>query len=112
MARIIDQFPLIKAVYLDIVYDNGGVFNGMGHGPDRTEEMALDDSESVMGDNGVYHEDLQKLEDWLGTLTEEQRGTLATGEHDDVQALVEQSPRGGPDGSSVALLFEALFEVC
>lgn len=110
--RTIDRFPGIRKVYIEIVYDNGGVFNGMGYGPSRTEEDALDATEPVLSAEGVVEEDLQRLDAWINTLSEEQVITLAAGEHEEMQALAAEGPTGGPDNLPLANIFEDLFEVC
>jgi hypothetical protein len=114
MERVIDRFPSIRKAYLEMVYDNGGVYNGMGHIPSRTEDDALDATEPVMGAEGVDEADLQRLDVWISTLTDEQIQLLVAGEQDEREAMEAEmgSPRGGPDNTLLSGLFNDLFDIC
>ena len=97
---IVNKFPNIKKVCLDIAGCNGYCIPRL-----LSEEFFLKRLDEVFGAEGVYTEDLQKLEDWIGTLTEDQLMTLA-GEAEDTElaALVALSP------DQTAKIFEDVFE--
>lgn len=99
----IADYPRVKAVVLDIAYDNGMV--------NRVEpkEATLQRLEEALGAEGVYTEDVDALEAWLGTLTKDQLDTLASGEHGDMGELVSQAPKNWR-GESVARLFDDVFD--
>lgn len=100
---MLENYPYIKAAVLEMAYDNGLIYR------DRTECDALLDAEAVMGAEGVCTVDIQVLEAWMGTLTTDERSTLVTGEHLDMEALEASAPKTA-EGHSVAMLFTDIFE--
>lgn len=108
MSRIIDRFPNIKKAFIEMSYDNGGI------NIHRTEEDAYNETEQVLSAEGVVEEDLQTLDDWIGTLTDDQIQMLVAGEESERIEMEEKlnSPRGGPDNELLSNIFNDLFEVC
>lgn len=85
---IIDQYPNIRRAYLEMSYDNGGI------NVTRTEEDAITDSQPVMSTiaGNVSADDLQRLDAWIGTLSDDQVQTLIAGEETETAAIVALGP--------------------
>ena len=100
--QTIEEFPLIKKVSLLIAYDNSMI--------DREEDMQtfLDSCTEIIGADGVYHEDLTKLEKWLGTKTEDELETIASGEQREMWEVTKTSPVNA-NGDRVITIFEDIF---
>lgn len=100
---LIDTYPTLKKAALILAYDNGVTHR-------MPEQVWLNNTDSVLGAEGVVTEDLQKLENWCATLSEEQLETLVAGEHDECLELIQDCPTNS-DGISLDKLFEDLFEM-
>lgn len=92
--------PQLKEVCLIIAYDNGMVNRS------RPEATFLRNAERIVFALAHAPEDLTAVETWIATLTEEERETLAAGEHDDMQALLAR----GPHGQFLNDILNAVFE--
>jgi hypothetical protein len=103
---IINKYPSIKFVALEIAYDNG-VINRY-----TSIQNFLESTDEVLGADGVTDADLVRLEAYLSGLTQEQRVTLASGEEQDVVAIEQCGPFGGPDNAPLCFLFTEIFEIC
>lgn len=99
--QVIESYPNIRRAYIEMELDNGGINR------DRTEEMALRESDPVIGAEGVDHSDLVAIDQWLGTLSEEEIQTFVSGEHSEMEDLVA---RGGEVGQKASGLFNDLFD--
>jgi len=71
------------------------------------EEAAL----SAVEADGVYTEDAEKFEAWLGTLSTDQLMTLADGEETEMLALVAESPLSSDNEAHVAALAFDIYAV-
>ena len=80
---IIEKYPGIKLIALKIAYDNGFLHR------DCSEEEWLLSLDSLLDANIA---DLEILDQWCQTLSEEQAEALGAGEHDDMMELVSLSP--------------------
>jgi hypothetical protein len=96
----IDNFPKMKEVALLIAYDNGMINR------EQNQNDFLNKVDLVVGADGVDRADLQLIEDWLVTLSNEQLVILAAGEHDDLTALEQQFSR-----PELLKIFNDIFEV-
>lgn len=101
----IQSYPHICDVATRMALDNDCI--------NRDESTAdfYEKTESVIGDTGVYHEDLQALDDWLATLNSGEKDLLAGGEQEEMLALIAKGPTGGPDDIPLANIFNDMFEV-
>lgn len=86
MAKI-DSFPNIRHIAIEIAYDNGMVHR------DSTEQDFINSTDVALGADGVYEADLRVLDEWIGTLTDEQKETLAVGEETEMQAVANMCPQ-------------------
>ena len=93
------EFPHITMIAQTIYLDNGKI--NRHHG----EESFLEDLDCILGADGVYYADLKALDDWLSTLTEEERETLADGEQSEMEEIQSRAPN--PD--ICAGLFDDIF---
>jgi len=84
---IIDKYPGIKLVSLNIAYDNDMINRGC------SEEQWLLSLDPVLGATGIDTADLEILDRWCQTLTEEQAETLAAGEHTDMMRVRSLCPK-------------------
>src|SRR6478609_6038239 len=80
-------FPKLAEAFWKMVHDNGGTagrtFQGIAD-PHADIMRLLDE---CLGAEGVYFEELQKVEDWLQTLSEEELELFIGGEETEVQAF-------------------------
>jgi len=83
---IINKFPGIKRAALYLAHANGMIYRGC------TEEQWLSSLDYVLGAEGVDTDELQKLDDWCKTLSDEQVETLVDGEEEEMQQLVDSCP--------------------
>ena len=81
---IIDKFPGIKKVALEIAYDNGFIHR------DCTEEAWLESLDPVLGATGVDETDLIMLDDFCTSLSDEDVTTLAAGEFTEQVAVASR----------------------
>lgn len=100
---MIDKFPFIRDTALIMAYDNGMINR------EQSKEEFLALCESVVGADGVYHEDLVALESWLGSLTSDERETIAAGLHEDIEELNKSCPSNA-EGHPLSELFEDIFD--
>lgn len=101
---VIERHPNILWVALEVAYDNGMINRLNSEG-----EFIAGANHCCVAD-GVTSDDLQRLEDWLASLTEAQRYTIACGEDTDQKALEALAPRGGEDNVPLTGLFTDIFE--
>lgn len=80
--------PMLKAVCLSIACDNGLINRFV------PEATYLNKAERIVFALAHPPEALAEIEAWIATLTEDERETLAAGEHNDVQALIARAPHG------------------
>lgn len=99
MAQDHKEFPYITMVAQIIYLDNGKI--NRTHG----EESFLEDLDYILGGDGVYYDDLKALDDWLSTLTKEEREILAAGEQSEMEEIQSRAPN--PD--ICAGLFDDIF---
>lgn len=100
---MIDTFPFIKSMCLEMAYDNGVVNS------EEPVEKFLETCDECLGADGVYFSDLKALESWLATLSEEQRSTIVTGEETDAEEICETCPLD-LNGYRLTGLFTDIFE--
>lgn len=93
----IDSFPNIKAVALVVALDNDLINR------ERTEEKFFEDCNGWVA--SYDNADLVALEEWIGGLSEEDRETLACGEHSDMKKVEESCPRNS-DGLALSTMFD------
>lgn len=101
----IQEYPNICDIATRMAMDNGCI---------NREETTADFyalCEPVIGDTGVYHDDLLRLDDWIATLSADEKDILADGEETEMKELVAKSPTGGPDHTPMASIFSDIFEV-
>lgn len=82
MTQSMESFPGIKKAALLIAYDNGMInrFN--------SEEQFLESRDVIIGADGVYYEDLQKIDEFLQGLEQGQIEDLCFGEEEDQNIVV------------------------
>jgi len=85
MAKI-DKFAGIKRVALLIAYDNGMINRFC------SEEKWLESLDPVLGADGVDEADLEILDGWCMTLSDEEADLLGCGLHPEMDAIVEKAP--------------------
>lgn len=86
MTALIEKWPGIKRIALEIAYDNGLVNRF------QTEEAWLLSLDPVIGADGVDDYDLGILDVWCMTLTDEEASILAAGEQSEMKAMQEKCP--------------------
>jgi hypothetical protein len=103
-----EKYPNIAEVTLSVATSNG-ILNRL-----TTNEAILAAATTALEADGVYTGDVAKLEEWLGTLTKEQKETLADGEEEEMYDLIDNSPTGEagyPVGELVEDIYDALEDV-
>lgn len=98
----INRYPKIKQFALDVALCND-MINRL-----EPEGAFLERCEQALFADGVLTEDLERLEAWLDTLTEEQFETLADGDADDIDRLMYDSPVT-LDGDPVICVLDDVF---
>lgn len=101
MTQVIETYPNLRAAYLLMERCNGGINR------DRSEEQALRESDPIIGADGVYHDDLVAIDQWLGTLSEDDLLTFVDGEETEVATLAAS---GGDAGAKAHGLLNDLFD--
>lgn len=96
----IDNFPKMKEVALLIAYDNGMINR------EQNQWDFLNKVDEIIGADGVDLTDLQSIEDWLATLSNEQLIILAAGESDEMSALEATFQR-----PELLKIFNDIFEI-
>lgn len=98
----INLYPNIRKFALDVALCNGMI--------NRLEPEAefLTKCDQALFADGVYIEDVGKLEDWLGTLTPEQFETLSDGEAYDMDGLIAGSP-STDEGEKLITILDDVF---
>ncbi len=94
----IDDFPFIKEVALEIAFDSGFFDRSL------SQEDFLKGVEACIFADGVYEKDVKALNNWLGTLSKEDRDTVACGEHSEMVEIAKGSPKGDGEIPVVGLL--------
>lgn len=79
-------FPYITLVAQMIYLDNGKINRTYG------AESFLEDLDNILGADGVDYGDLQLLDNWLASLTVEERDTLASGEQSEMEEIQNRAP--------------------
>lgn len=104
MSRMIDRLPALKRAMLEIAYDNNMIGNPSLGG--STEEQVLDQTEEVLGAEGVDFADLVVIDAWLATLTQEELELVCSGEESEAAEFMKS--RRAPEHTSGLLndLFE------
>lgn len=74
----------IKKAALLIAYDNGLINR------EESENLFLDRVDSILGADGVYLEDLKKIDMFLLSLSDEDIDTLCCGLHEDSEPIVQK----------------------
>lgn len=100
-----EKYPNIAEVTLSVATSNG-ILNRLT----TNEAVLAAAATTALEADGVYTGDVAKLEEWLGTLTKEQRETLADGEEEEMAALVAESPMG-ESGCCVGQLIDDVYDV-
>jgi len=75
-----------------------------------TNEAVLASGMAALEADGVYTVDVEALDKWIGTLTEDQKLTLVDGEEEEMSALVADSPTSELSGICVGQLVEDIYE--
>jgi len=101
MAQVIESYPNIMRAYLTMERCNGGINR------DRTEQMALRESDPVIGAEGVDHATLFRIDEWLASLPFGSLEDFVDGDEDDILKMVEE---GGQVAELAHGLFNDLFE--
>lgn len=99
--QVIESYPNLRAAYILMERCNGGINR------DRSEEQALRESDPVIGADGVYHADLVAIDQWLGTLTDDDLLTFVDGEE---SAAAVIAAFGGDAGALAHGLLNDLFD--
>lgn len=94
----------INAMILDLACDNGMLHRG------TTQVVVLRNGWRALEADDVLTEDVRALEQWLGTLTAEEKETLVSGEEEEMVALMALSPVNG-EGRNVAMLVDDVYDV-
>lgn len=104
-------YPNITKLTLDMVGYNGGlhVFRAPEIGAENEVKNLLDE---CLGAEGVYHVELKALDDWLGTLSEEEFMIVADGDEDEVATILARAPSWGDPEDSVADFLNQIYEHC
>lgn len=82
------QHPLLKEVCIEMACANGGINR------DRPVAAFLRKAERIVFATAHAPEDMAAIEVWLSGLTDDERSTLADGEHTEGQALLATAPCG------------------
>ena len=92
-------FPTISKVITDCVHHNGGTAgrNFAGIADPETDVIRLLDE--CLAADGVYHDDLKALDDWLAALSPYDLETVIDGEDTYVGAILASAPNIG-DGTA------------
>ena len=96
---IIDRFPGIRRIALEIAYDNGMINRY------QSQSVWLSSLDEVLGADGVDEADLRVLDEWCLTLSDEDAETLAAGEQTEMEEVAARCPR--PD---LCGIFNDIFE--
>lgn len=100
MNQVLESFPGIKRIALLIARDNG-MINRV-----ETEEDFISRCDEIIGAEGVDYHGLVILDVWCMTLNDDEALTLAAGEEQDMQALIEKSPN-----PEICGIFEDIFNL-
>ena len=68
--------------------------------------------DECLGAEGVYHDNLKALDDWLGTLNEDQFMTVADGEETEMQAILAEAPSMGDPEDTAADFHNTIYDHC
>lgn len=79
-------YPAIAKATLEMAYDNGGINR------DRSEENCMQDLDAVLGAEGVYHDDLVKIDAWFASLSDDQMQVAVAGEETEMKVLLASAP--------------------
>ena len=98
-----DNYPFIKEAALEIAFDSGMINRSL------SEEDFLKGVESCIFADGIFEVDVRALDNWLGTLSKEDRETVACGEHSEMMEIAKRSPKNEV-GFPVVGLLDDIFE--
>ena len=99
--QVIEMYPNLRNAYLLMERCNGGINR------DRDEVTACRETDAIIGADGTYHQDLVAIDEWLGTLSEDDLLKFVDGEESEVAAIVSVS---GDVGAKAHGLFNDLFD--
>lgn len=101
---LLSKYSFLRACALHVAYDNGMINRFSTEG----EWLAAQDSVLASTDA----QDLHRLEEWLRTLSPEERETVSVGGRDEpeVIALTSLCPTGGPDSRPLIDILDDMFE--
>lgn len=86
---VADKYPFLKMTILTMASSIGALNRGY------SEEQYLAAVDPILGAEGVYHEDLQKMNDFLGTLSEDEVLEVADGDVDRCKEILSRFPDAG-----------------
>ena len=87
MTKTIESYPNIRNAYLLMESGNGGLHRG------RSEEKACRETDPIIGADGVTHDELVIINEWLGTLSEDQLLEFVDGDQDENRKLIKAQGR-------------------
>lgn len=87
MTKTIESYPNIRNAYLLMESSNGNLHQG------RSEEKACRETDPIIGSDGVTHDDLVIINEWLGTLSEDQLLKFVAGDEEENRKLIEAQGR-------------------
>jgi hypothetical protein len=102
MTDVLTRHPNIAKAAMFLSYANNGVSR------ERSEDVAREGHRFVLDADGVYEEDLQKMDQFLSTLTQEELSILCDGEETEAKAISARAP----DPEKLEGLLNDLFENC
>lgn len=104
-------YPHITRLTLDMVGYNGGlhVLRAPEIGAEADVKRLLDE---CLGADGVYHDNLKALDDWLGNLEHDDFMTVADGEESETRALLAKAPVMGDPEDTAADFIDSIYEHC
>lgn len=97
----IETYPNIMKAYLTMESCNGGLFRG------RSQEEACRETDPIIGADGVTHDDLVQIDEWLQTLSEDEVLDFVDGDIDELQ--IKLTTWNNPIANKANGLFEDLF---
>ncbi len=99
-------YPAITNVLVSAVRDNGGINRF------RPESEVLDLLDECIGADGVYHENLERLDAWLAALSEEDLETVIGGEEEEMNAVLDSAPNLGDPEDTARDFINQCYEHC
>lgn len=103
-------YPTITKVIGDCVHHNGGTAGRNFAGIVDPQADILRLLDECLGAEGIYHDDLKALDDWLFALSDDDLDTVIDGEESEVGAILEAAPRIGE--ATAREWIDAVYEHC